>query len=84
MRKSRPKPAIARLIKLNGLPGIHLRSKQSDGREKDSFLVRSGDDMLEISFSGSSEPPAAAVKRLRNYPIYLKMVKTFKIEARSH
>lgn len=65
---------------LNGLPALRVRYRNpSDGGyEMESVFVVSGTQTFEIEFS--SEGKGMHLEKSENYPIFLQMIKTFRVK----
>ncbi|MCL4523653.1 MAG: hypothetical protein M1453_08515 [Acidobacteria bacterium] len=68
-------------LTLNDLPALKVRYRNSSGGglEMEAVYVLSGSKTFAINFSGNK--PGIALDSLRNYPIYVRMLSSFKIKA---
>ena len=68
-------------LSLNNLPALRVRYRNpsNGGLEIDTVYVVTGSRTFEISFGGD-KPNQGQVEQLRNYPIYLQMLASFKIK----
>jgi len=67
-------------LTLGDLPALKVRYRNPSGggREMEHVYVVSGSQTFSISFGG--EKPGLALEQYENYPIYLEMVKSFKVK----
>lgn len=67
-------------LTLGDLPALKVRYRNPSGggREMEHVYVVSGSQTFSISFGG--EKPGLAIEQYENYPIYLEMVKSFKVK----
>jgi photosystem II reaction center protein PsbP len=64
-------------LSLNGLPALKVRYRTASGTEMQEVYVVSGTSTFSIAFSGD-KPGTNVLENFKNYPIYLRMVATFK------
>jgi hypothetical protein len=77
LKKSRINPISEERLTLHGSPALRVRYRAADGGERETVYVVSGANSFDITLQSFEQP--LAVEKLRNYPIYLKMVATFSI-----
>lgn len=68
-------------LRLNGVPALKVLYRTADGNHMETVYVVAGRQTFALGFN-NGDGPDPALEHRRDYPVYLKMLHTFRIQTR--